>query len=291
MRVFFRLLVSMCAFLFSLQVFPFHGDIARKAFNYQGPADLIGSSAIVWWGLRAYSTSTAGSNCVKVRRSSDNTTLILKTVSNGDLDVASAVAFAGGGLLFVDTLYDQTGGGHDATQATIAKQPQLVLPSGVTTRPYMAFVVASTTLLNYPSITQAQPFTGSMVVNRTGTFTTLSRIMYDNAGASTNFRFAAVANQVGMNWSTAFVSAANDSVWHAVQQVANGAASVINIDGTESIGNAGASGLTTSGAIGCTPGGGTCLDGRISELGVWAGVMSGANRTKIQLNQKIYWGL
>lgn len=79
------------------------------------------------WGLysiRKELSAYAGSS-LRVRRSSDNTERDIG-FSGGLLDNAALLAFAAGGSAYVVTWYDQSGAGHDFTQATTTKQPRLV---------------------------------------------------------------------------------------------------------------------------------------------------------------------
>lgn len=63
---------------------------------YVGPGDALPSAA-AWWGLRAYNAAYATSlgTAITVRRASDNTTQTVPVLFNGNLNVASATAFAG----------------------------------------------------------------------------------------------------------------------------------------------------------------------------------------------------
>lgn len=65
-------------------------------------------------------------NCIKVRRSSDNTTSNIGFTANGELDESALTTFVGSNNGFVATWYDQSGNGRDATQATNAYQPKIV---------------------------------------------------------------------------------------------------------------------------------------------------------------------
>lgn len=69
---------------------------------------------------------TGVTNCVRVRRSSDDTELDIGFVDDY-FDVAAFSTFIGGGSGFVKTFYDQSGNGFDLTQTVNAGQPQLVL--------------------------------------------------------------------------------------------------------------------------------------------------------------------
>jgi hypothetical protein len=77
--------------------------------------------AAVAYGLRALNGN--GDNVVRVRRSSDNSEqdFTAAEVSNGTLE-----SFCGVGDGFVETWYDQSGNGNDATQSVAGSQPKIV---------------------------------------------------------------------------------------------------------------------------------------------------------------------
>jgi hypothetical protein len=77
---------------------------------------------------RLLRTAYAG-NCIRVRRSSDNTEQNIG-FSGGLLDTVSLLSFCGAGNGFVKTLYDQSGNGYDFSQTTMSAQPRIVA-SGV----------------------------------------------------------------------------------------------------------------------------------------------------------------
>jgi hypothetical protein len=64
-------------------------------------------------------------NCIRVRRSSDNTEQDIGFVWNR-LDTASLLSFVGAGNGFVTTWYDQSGNGYNITQGAAAAQPRIV---------------------------------------------------------------------------------------------------------------------------------------------------------------------
>jgi hypothetical protein len=66
------------------------------------------------------------SNCIRVRRSSDNTEQNIGFNLSGGLDTAALLSFIGVGNGFVTTWYDQSGNNRNATQTTQANQPQIV---------------------------------------------------------------------------------------------------------------------------------------------------------------------
>ena len=106
-----------------------HGILARSAsvptFSYL--LDTY-SGASVAYSLRKLSSTYTG-NCIRVRRSSDNTEQNIGFVNNV-LDEASLLTFCGAGNGFVTTWYDQSGNSKNATNSTAITQPQIVT-SGV----------------------------------------------------------------------------------------------------------------------------------------------------------------
>jgi hypothetical protein len=82
------------------------------------------SGAVVAYSLRKLSSTYTG-NCIRVRRSSDNTEQNIGFVANV-LDTASLLSFCGSGSGFVVTWFDQSGNGKNAIQATATAQNRIV---------------------------------------------------------------------------------------------------------------------------------------------------------------------
>ena len=81
------------------------------------------------YSLQALNNNYAG-NCIRVRRSLDNALQDIGFVNNS-LDTNALLNFVGPtGNGFIDTLYDQSGNGGNATQSNTSFQPSIVL-SGV----------------------------------------------------------------------------------------------------------------------------------------------------------------
>lgn len=81
-------------------------------------------NAAVAYSLRKLRTAYSG-NCIRVRRSSDNTEQDFGFVNNV-LDTASLLTFCGAGNGFITTWYDQSGSLKDTVQATATAQPRIV---------------------------------------------------------------------------------------------------------------------------------------------------------------------
>jgi hypothetical protein len=109
-------------------------------------------NAAAAYSLRKLRTAYTGS-AIRVRRSSDNTEQDIGFDANGNLDTVSLLAFCGAGNGFVTTWYDQSGNARNATQATAANQPRIVVSGTLLTqggRPIMRFT-SSAQVLNTPS--------------------------------------------------------------------------------------------------------------------------------------------
>ena len=92
-----------------------------SAFNYLLDTYTSASAA---YSLRKLRSAYSG-NCIRVRRSSDNTEQDFGFVNNV-LDTASLLSFCGAGNGFVTTWYDQSGNTKNTTQSTAANQPRIV---------------------------------------------------------------------------------------------------------------------------------------------------------------------
>lgn len=101
-----------------------HGILARGGTpSFTGLLDTY-TGATAAYSLRKLRSAYSG-NCIRVRRSSDNTEQDFGFVNN-ILDTSSLLTFCGAGNGFVTTWYDQSGNAYNATQSTAANQPQIV---------------------------------------------------------------------------------------------------------------------------------------------------------------------
>jgi hypothetical protein len=76
------------------------------------------------WSLRKLNSAYSGP-CIRVRRSLDNSVTDIG-FSNGRINSAALLGFAGTGDAFVTTFYDQSDHGQNLTQSQSAYQPQIV---------------------------------------------------------------------------------------------------------------------------------------------------------------------
>ena len=89
------------------------------------------SGAAAAYSLRLLRSAYTG-NAIRVRRASDNTEQDIGFVDN-ELDTSALTTFCSGTDGFVETWYDQSGNGYDATQGTASNQPQIVSSGSVLT--------------------------------------------------------------------------------------------------------------------------------------------------------------
>ena len=86
---------------------------------------LISSNANVAYGLRKLHCAYTGP-AIRVRRSSDNTTLDIGFTVSGNLNTVALMNFVSTGDGFVDTWYDQSGNSKHLSQSNAINQPQIV---------------------------------------------------------------------------------------------------------------------------------------------------------------------
>lgn len=121
-------------------------------------------NAVAAYSLRKLKSSYSGS-AIKVRRSSDNTTQDIGFTANGDLDTATMKIFVGANNGFIDTWYDQSGNGRNATQATAANQPRIMLSGVIDRLNNKPTIKWSANTLRLSSYKFAVPSTNWMLIN------------------------------------------------------------------------------------------------------------------------------
>lgn len=258
--------------------------------GYTGPGDVV-ASATAWYGFRAYNSADRGNRLLNVCNvadaacadlSSDASTgaLVISTIGGSSCAVVTCT---------IKTAYDRSGNTRDATQATIGARPTLTV-SCVNGLPCAACsAAASQTLVATAATSIAQPWTVSAVANH---------------GDTVNQRWVmAKSGTWAVGWGTADPAAgmyagvgitdgsnAADGSWHALQYVANGAASVVNVNDTKTTVSPGTNTLSNNYGI-CSDGaGGGFITATITEAGIWPSGFSSANQTAMCHNQFAYWG-
>jgi hypothetical protein len=192
---------------------------------------------------------------------------------------------------FVTKAYDQSGSANDVANSTAATQPQL-MPKAIGALPTMYFNGADG-LSTAGTVALTQPISCSTVTDRTGTFTQVNSIFASQHAIYCTYRQAANTFELYAG-AAAPTGTASDNVFHAIQGVINHpggvTSSVLNIDGTETTGDAGANTFTSNLWVGRDDLSSSFLTWYISEVGIWPSAFSAGNRTAICHNQFVYWG-
>lgn len=94
---------------------PFYGGLFLDKAIYLAAA----------FSLRKLRSNYTG-NCIRVRRSSDNTELDINFGEDGVINMTPLLNFVGSGSGFVSVWYDQSGNGINAAMGTAARQPRIV---------------------------------------------------------------------------------------------------------------------------------------------------------------------
>jgi len=115
----------------------------NKGIPFSYILDLYPTAQIAY-SFRKLRSAYSG-NCIKVRRSSDNTTQDIGFVSN-ILDTASLLSFVGAGDGFIHTWFDQSGNANNQVQATNANQPQIIISGALITKGGKPALYAPTTV-------------------------------------------------------------------------------------------------------------------------------------------------
>ena len=320
--------------------------LAKIGSLFVGLSDLV-PAAILAFGVRAYTNAAAAANvkAVNIRPGSGAANYDVNLLTNGSLDIATAIATAGvdttgtgaitgttltftgghigdtvtGGTtaagtfivsgssptwtvnksqtvlsaaltltwgMFIATLYNQNIalGSGNATQATNANQPLLVPKAGPN------------------GIVPAMWFNGTSSALNTGSFyapLTLSWVGLSNNGAASVGPVFAGSGTSGGHYNNGNVYlfqgtlvdvAATNGVWHSAAGVYNGAASIINVDGTNTTVNPG-TGASNAGQVGANVASSQFFNGYLEEVVMWNSVtQTGAQLIAGNTNKHAYYG-
>lgn len=186
--------------------------------------------------------------------------------------------------LFVPEVYDQSGNGRNATQATASLQPQL-LPICVSGNPCLSYVGSGQTLLwTVPALSTS---TITAVAERNGQFTTQSSIIFTPSPNYTQLSFYAPANTIEVYNGVTFSAAQTDSVFHSF-------IAAINTMAVDGVSTGGLSNMNITGGtatLGAATAGSAALSAFITEVGVWSSTFTSANVTAVCHNQTSFWGM
>jgi hypothetical protein len=267
---------------------------------YQGPGDLV-AGATAWYGLRAYDGAVADTNgkLINITRSSDSSTCDVLSGTSGAMGLTANCSsggnngetpqtYCGTATCTANTIYDQTGNGNTVTQSTVVNQPTLTF-SCLGALPCLVFNSTNNQQLSSTNtISDAVPYSFSWVAERTGN-TSQYNCIFNMASGNVQVGFYDSANEILTYANGSIVgTAANDNVWHTVQQLINGTGSIINIDGSETSISPGT--LTTTNTTIIGGGSSHELAGDFAEAGLWPLGFTSSNRSSVCDNQYKYWG-
>jgi hypothetical protein len=165
MRFTFVILLFCCLGADAQMIIKAHPNYVPFAAGITPPLDIYTGAAAAY-SIRKLRTAYTG-NCIRVRRSNDNTEQDIGFTSLGDLDTASLKTFVGAGNSgFVTVWYDQSGDTLNLRQSTAANQPNIVnagvIRRGFGNRPIINFDGTNDRLGNTASIALPSPVASSV---------------------------------------------------------------------------------------------------------------------------------
>lgn len=273
------------------------------------PLDAVNVLALGAWGLRKLRAAYTGA-AILVQRSSDSTQLAVGFTSGGTLDTGPLLTFVGSGAGRVVRLYDQTGNGWDAVQAT-ANNAEIVyqggvVASGASNGPAMFFFDAANNGLNVANF----PLTGgSVTINAVASLTgnqqyknlvsyqaTGAAFHYDNAGSASMIN--SVAGQYSLQTSRNGVGSPPISVGSGSQftstAVYDGTSASFYVNAATAVmtstGSFGPTGTLSIGSVLDTGGSVDCWAGAIAEVIIYPSALSSVNRAALIANQQAFFG-
>lgn len=267
------------------------GDVQSGAFAYYSCARAYDRSYAVSGGNLCDLGEITGGAAVCTLKVLSTGFANLASGCNGT-DPASACAAAAGGGCIVLRAYDQSGNSRDCFQSASGGWPRIAF-SAINGLPAVQFDAADGRFCSSSgTFTVAQPITALSVAEITarpasgfsayigtgGTGATLSFGWGSTTNTATVYAGAGIPTQV-----------ASDSAWHAINAVANGASSVVMVDGSDgSTGSAG-TGAFSNFSIRIGRGGtnvGATLTGSIAETMMYAAALNSTQRGNITTNQR-----
>ena len=278
------------------------------AASYVGPLDAVPGAA-VFWGLQAKTAAyaTGLGKLANVCTALDAVCADVSSDANGNFNISAVGSLACNNTISictVKTLYDQVGTACagstvcDATQATSANRPTLVVPgatNGCTNvaKPCLQFVAASSQcLFGANTYTQAQPFSFSVVGQRP-----TSGAINVTIGFNTNrfIGWSATANTTISKWTTTTpqpTATASDATFHSIQYIVSNTVGSTSVDGSTTAGVTGTQALANAPIVGsaasnCAT---TPLGGFLSQAIIYPSALSSQNITDLNANDHSNWG-
>lgn len=253
------------------------GGFGVGAASYSGPGDIT-SGAIAFYSCgRAYNAAYAAAlnaACDVVDTATGLVTGTFNFLSTGFVspNQLSGVGQACHTACSVTKMYDQTGNGNHVVQATLANMPALTfsaqngLPCAAGTNN------AATRLVTAGNISQSAPYSYTAVAERSGSFTTVQRIMRNGLINAASLNYTGSANTVAVNNGTNVQLTVSDSAPHAFLVVSSATAPLFAVDSsanTSTSTNGTTALLSTQAVMGNSNGTGGILAGFVCEAGIW----------------------
>lgn len=262
---------------------------SSAAAPFAGPLDALPSTTAAY-SLRRLLSAYAG-KAVNLHRTSDSTNADVGFTAAGDFDAAAYTAFAGvanANGASVAKWYDQSGNGLDSVQATVVSQPTIAL-SAANGRAVVSY--ASQWLATTFSGT-SQPLTLAVVAIHTH-----GSGEEEITGDATSFSFGYAAAAGSINWFAGgtvngIVAGVSDAVYHAILAYANGTASYVIVDRSQTANqNPGTNALTTTFGVGNNGSSAsrTLTNGSIAEFILFS-TTTAPQQAAIAASQQSYFG-
>ena len=276
--------------------------------------DTVATAATAAYGTRKLRAAHTGA-AIRVRRGADGAEQDVGFTPAGALDTAALLAFVGTGSGFVSKLYDQSGQGRDAVQATAAKQPKIVEAGAVQTflgtagRPGLVFTNTAEQVLAAPGVPVGGPDLTFIAALTTGAANTgANRVVgYKTTGKSgatsdslslwvdtngTRIRAARAGNASAPGVATVSANTAHiaslASVGTTIALYDNGANTLYGAVATSGA-NYGATGTVVIGGEGAGVAAET-LSGCVPEIYVFT-TLSAADRQTIEAAMRLHYGV
>ena len=226
------------------------GIIASSAISltYTPILDVY-TNAKAAYSLRKIRSAYSG-YAIRVRRSSDNTSLDIGFKSDGSLDSTSLLSFVGVSDGFVSVWYDQSGNAYDFLQATSSSQPWIVT-SGVlyTLNGKPSVYHSELSLAKFLKVSFGSTSTGAMTAINVGSNLATAGVSYLWSGATSPFyaySYNTTWMRIGASSEFALTGTTQSlSTQRIINAIYNGASSKIRFNnGTYATGNTGTVSIT-----------------------------------------------
>lgn len=260
---------------------------------FVGPGDVQTTGWSGWWGLRAFSAAKVGTKAAQLcLHSTPATCQDINSLANGKFDTASAATFCSSAC-DVATLYDQSGNGLDATQATAANRPAYT-PNCLGTLPCMTVAGGSQGLAT-GNHNGGPPVTMVGMASNTSN-TGFGQNVIADGGNGNQLNYHAATTHIEMDCLTGgAVATVTGSAFHAMEGVCaagtNGIVLVVDSAVSTATGTVTATGANPIDVTQGNGNGGFSLVGSFTEGGFLAGTaLTSTVMQSIDANVHSFWG-